>query len=173
MQNKIGVPVVIILVLFVIYMTFESIKPFEEVIQEIETDTEEVFLEEQLETNYEAENFSLFLPAEFEVEEESISNLILKKENQTYILFYNALETATSRLNFEAASQMESPLLLTSFSDDERFGYIKIAQLEEKEYQLEIGVGGVKITTISEKNRLENDALEMMQMANSIAYTDN
>ncbi|WP_226036385.1 hypothetical protein [Aquibacillus saliphilus] len=129
------------------------------------------FKQETIETNTDLEHFSLYLPAGFEVTDETQSNLILENDDQTYILFYNALEDTTSELNYQAAATGGNSTLLESFDDEDRFGYIKVLAIEEHNYELQVGVGGVKITTHTSKGKLKENSEEMMSMATSIAYT--
>ncbi|MRH42816.1 hypothetical protein GH741_08975 [Aquibacillus halophilus] len=148
-----------------------SLKSEEQVLEETQEVAINTFQQESVDTNTELENFSLYLPGGFEITEETMSNLILQRDDQTYILFYNALEDTTSELNYKAAESIDESTLLESFEDENRFGYIKVLSTEEDSYELQIGVGGVKITTRTSKDQLVEDTEEMMKMANSIAYT--
>ncbi|MDL4839387.1 hypothetical protein [Aquibacillus rhizosphaerae] len=144
----------------------------EEALKEARTIAESTFNSNSVEVNQDLEHFSLYLPNNFEIIEETQSNLILEKSDQTYILFYNALEETTSELNYQAAESAGHFTLLESFENSDRFGYIGVVSSEEEDtYELQIGVGGVKITTYTSVNDMEEDAEAMMQMANSIAYT--
>lgn len=129
------------------------------------------FEKNETETNHKAGSFSLYLPDSMEVSEETNSNLILKEDEQTFILFYNPKEERKSKLNYQAASEKHNHLLLESFEDEGRFGYVRVLpKSEEEKYELQVGVGGVKVTTYAEKDSLKNDAEKMMKIANSIAY---
>ncbi|MCT2535023.1 hypothetical protein NC661_02810 [Aquibacillus koreensis] len=145
----------------------------EEVLKEAQDIASAKFEEESLESNQDVEHFSLFLPEGFTIVEETMNNLLLEKEDKTYILFYNPLEEKTSRLNYEAANAMGNFTLLESFETDDRFGYISVTTSgdEEASYELQIGVGGAKITTMTTLDDLVEDTETLMQMANSIAYT--
>ncbi len=143
----------------------------EETLVSVKDSAEEVFEQEPFKSNQTFDNFSLYIPKGYKVEEESKSNLILKKDGQTYILFYNALEDTTSELNFKAAEANGNFQLLQSFQSDERFGFVKVVKLEE-EYELQIGIGGMKITTQTTLKKMEKDTREMMQIGNSLAYID-
>ncbi|MFB1051842.1 hypothetical protein [Paraliobacillus sp. JSM ZJ581] len=142
----------------------------EEALTSVESIAKNEFEKKPLEANQTHENISLYVPNDFEVTEVSKSNLILENGNQTFIFFYNALEETTSKLNFQAAEANGNDQLLQSFEDNERFGYVKVAKLE-KDYELQIGIGGVKVTTQTTLRNIEEDTEKMMKMANSIAYT--
>lgn len=143
----------------------------EEALASVEEIANASFEQEALDANQTFDNFSIYIPSGFEVTEESQSNLILEQGSQTYILFYNALENSTSKLNYQAAEANGNHQLLESFENEDRFGYVKVTKLE-KDYELQVGIGGVKITTQSSLSNMEEDTEAMMQMANSIAYTD-
>ncbi|CQR48171.1 hypothetical protein BN1058_02520 [Paraliobacillus sp. PM-2] len=143
----------------------------EEALTSVENIAKKQFKSKSMETNQTYEHFSLYVPNGYEIAEVSQSNLILEKDGQTYILFYNALEDTTSKLNYQAAEANGKYQLLQSFKNDQRFGYVKVAELE-KDYELQIGIGGVKVTTQTTLADIEEDTQEMMQMANSIAYSE-
>ncbi|MFC4022492.1 hypothetical protein ACFOUV_01510 [Oceanobacillus longus] len=123
--------------------------------------------ESQIETNYELGNNTIYIPEYLEIESSDESNLILVNGDQTYILFRNPIETSQSELNFHAANA-ENALLLDSFSNEDNFGYIRILPDEGEGYEMQIGVGGVKITTFTTKGKMDADAEELMKMAKSI-----
>ncbi|WP_028783494.1 hypothetical protein [Thalassobacillus devorans] len=129
------------------------------------------FEKNETKTNHKTDSFSLYIPDSMKISEESKSNLILNEGEQTFILFYNPKEERKSKLNYQAASEKDNHLLLKSFEDEGRFGYIRVMPVnEEEKYELQVGVGGVKVTTYAEKASLMDDAEKMMKIANSIAY---
>lgn len=122
-----------------------------------------------IESNHKVDEFSLYLPERMQVKEADKSNVILKDGDQTFIVFYNSLEDASSRLGYKAA-KTESSLLLESFKDDEKFGYIRVrSHNEEENYELQVGVGGVKVTTYTSKEQLDKDSKALMKVARSIS----
>ncbi|MFC4403618.1 hypothetical protein [Gracilibacillus xinjiangensis] len=169
-QEKAGLVVIIILLAAFIGISVWSIVPTEQVLEEAVKIAEEQFQQEKEAATHEVTDFSLYLPEGYEIEEETSNNLLLKQEDQTYILFYNSFENETSQLNYEAIQDSDNQLKLEAFEDDNRFAYISIIEHDGHSYQLQIGVGGVKITTISDMDNLVHDAEQMMKMANSVAY---
>lgn len=172
MYNRIRIkPFLFILV--VVFIAGCGLKSEEEVIKETKDAAKETFsAEEGIEVNKELENFSLYLPDDLTVKDATASNVILKNGDQTYIVFYNKLELPTSKLNYKSA-QRDDALLIESFSDQDKFGYIRVLASEDDKYELQIGIGGVKITTYTEKSDLVEDARELMKMARSIVENDN
>ncbi|GAA5416386.1 hypothetical protein Pryu01_01420 [Paraliobacillus ryukyuensis] len=143
----------------------------EEALSAVKENASTVFHEEPLQSNEQFDNFSIYIPDGYNVVDESKSNLILESGNQTYILFYNALESTTSQLNYQAAESNGNNELLEAFETEERFGYVRVTGLD-KDYELQVGIGGVKITTQTTLSNMAEDVKEMMQMANSMAYSD-
>ncbi|QGH35363.1 hypothetical protein GI584_15455 [Gracilibacillus salitolerans] len=170
-MEKSGLVAISLLIVFLIGMSLWMIKPTEEVLSEAVEVAEQQFQQSAKDQNQQVDNFALYLPEGFEVEEQTVNNLILTKEKQKFILFYNALESQTSRLNYEAAKEELDHEWLVSFEDQDRFGYINIVEHEEQ-FEVQLGVGGVKVTTISDKSELEQDVIDMMDIANSIAYEE-
>lgn len=151
-----------------------SLQSEEEAIKAAKKAAEAVFnSNEKVETNHELDTFSVYLPASMEVKKEDKSNVILKDDDQKYIVFYNQLEGPKSKLNYKAASKSEKSLLLKSFKDNNKFGYIRIlSNKEDENYELQVGVGGVKITTHSSKSELKSDSEMLMEIARSIAISN-
>ncbi|WP_058307060.1 hypothetical protein [Gracilibacillus massiliensis] len=169
--EKTGLVVISFLFVFLVGISIMSIQPKEEVLTNAIEVAEQQFEQESKEQNKQVENFSLYLPEGYEVEEQNNSNLLLNKEEKTFILFYNKLETRTSRLNYEAAKEINNHEWLEAFEDKERFGYINI-MVRDEVFEVELGVGGVKVTTRSSKEELVSDVGDMMDIASSIAYEE-
>ncbi|SFM09312.1 hypothetical protein SAMN04487943_107254 [Gracilibacillus orientalis] len=166
-----GLVVVSLLIIFLILMSIYTIKPTEEVLSEAIEVAEQQFQQNSKEQNQQIDSFSLYLPEGYEVEKQAANNWLLTKEEKTFILFYNALEAQTSRLNYEAAKEEDNHEWLVSFEDQDRFGYVNIVEHEEQ-FEVQLGVGGVKVTTISTESELKQDVMDMMDIANSIAYEE-
>lgn len=166
-MRKIGLPIALFLICLLL---LSACAPSEdEAFESTEFAAKTTFEDDIIEPNKTMDNFSLYVPSGYEIIEESQSNLLLEKNNQTFILFYNALEDKTSELNFQAAEANANSALLQSFETDNRFAFVKVSESAE-EYELQVGVGGVKITTQTSLRKLEDNTIDMMQMATSLAY---
>ncbi|MFD2761885.1 hypothetical protein [Lentibacillus juripiscarius] len=166
---------VVMIVLFgILVLTGCSmIQSEEEAIQHAGEAAEKQFhADDAAEANQELDILSMYVPAGLEVDKEEASNIILKDGSQTYIVFYNELEGPKSKLSYKAAAAKEDEaLLLETFEDKDKFGYIRIMPADEEDkYELQLGVGGVKITTYTPKSSMEDDAEAMMKMSRSIAF---
>ncbi|WP_164668327.1 hypothetical protein [Virgibacillus doumboii] len=170
MRNSIIIVIVSSILIAVLSLT--GVQTEEEAVQDAITAAKKVFnSNEKIEVNHSKGSFSMYLPDSLEVTEHDASNVILKNGDQTYIVFYNSLEDPLSKLGYKSvASKSESALLLETYEDEDKFGYIRILENDEGEsYELQIGVGGVKVTTYTSKAALENDSKNLMKMARSIA----
>jgi hypothetical protein len=152
-----------------LFLTACSFKSEEQAIQDAKQAAETAFNNNDVEPNKELNQYSLYLPSGLEITENEKSNLILNDGDQTFILFNNSLEDATSKLNFKAASAAKKADLIESFEDKNRFGYIRVLKIDKDSYELQVGVGGVKITTYTTRGKMDNDAEMMMNIVNSIA----
>ncbi|SEU07836.1 hypothetical protein SAMN05421676_11822 [Salinibacillus kushneri] len=130
---------------------------------------EKSFNGEAQETNQKIDVISLHLPDNMEINGSSNNNVFLQSENQQYLLFYNQFEGANSHYLFDGIQSREDSLMVESFEDDSRFGFIAVFPNSEKaHYELQVGIGGAKITTITTKEKLEQEAKEMMDIINSV-----
>ncbi|WP_163971686.1 hypothetical protein [Oceanobacillus halotolerans] len=158
------------LCIFIIVLTAINLKPEEDILNEAKDIAEQTFSEpSNIETNHKIDAFSFYLPSYLKVVEEDEHNVILQNEEQTYIVFFNRLESPLSEVNYQAAKTEES-VVYHSFEDDSKFGYIRILP-NSNDYELQIGVGGVKITTYTTKENIRREVKELMKMARSIVET--
>lgn len=154
--------------LLLMILTSCTIQSEKEVLKEAKAAAEKSFKSTDIpKPNQELEYTDIYLPERFQVETEESSNIILKDGDQTYIVFYNRFEPATSELGAES-SRNESALLFHSFKDDDSFGYIRIMPVQEKKYEMVIGVGGAKITTYTTKKDMAQDVADLMDISRSL-----
>ncbi|MGE7765104.1 hypothetical protein [Peribacillus sp. NPDC096540] len=127
------------------------------------------FRDDKKQPNIEAGLIQVYLPEDFKVEEEHDNNLILKSDNQAYILFVNPNENEDSSVLFLAIKEQgDKYLVLHSFQNDDKFGFITIKELAEEKYELAVGIGGVKLTTETDKDQIKHDAKQMMEIVSSV-----
>ncbi|WP_026569664.1 hypothetical protein [Sediminibacillus sp. JSM 1682029] len=156
--------------LIVVFLAGCTLKAESKAFDEAADVTDKVFKTEKPDANNELEGLSVYIPDDLKIAENTNNNLILEDGEQTYILFYNRFEPASSKINFQEAQEAEDSALLESFKEQERFGYIKVSEPDGREYELQVGTGSVKVTTLTTKNNLEKDAQMMMKMARSVSY---
>lgn len=145
-----------------------SMQSEEESVENVLEIAEDTFESEELnDPNQELEHTSIYIPDKFQLESEDASNIILKEKEQTYIVFYNSLEPATSEIGADSSRNKEA-LLFETFEDEKKFGYIRLMPEIDKKYEMVVGIGGVKITTHTTKKDMEQDAEEMMHISKSL-----
>ncbi|MUK86802.1 hypothetical protein GMD78_00090 [Ornithinibacillus sp. L9] len=160
--------VIALLALFIIGITIYSYESDDSIVEDVNLVAENAFHEEsEVEANYHSASFSFYLPDGLDVEDEDENNVILHNDDQTYIVFYNKFEEPTSQLNFNNANNDEA-ILFESYEDQDKFGYVRVTPTDEKDYELQVGIGGVKITTLTTKSKIEQDTEEVMKIARSI-----
>ncbi|WP_409251682.1 hypothetical protein V1502_16300 [Bacillus sp. SCS-153A] len=120
-------------------------------------------------TKEETENFQFYLPSGATIKEKNANNVIIEDGNNTYILFYNQNVTADSEHLYELAVQDDTDIIKQeTFTDDDRFGYFVIREVEKELFELTTGIGGIKMTTQSVKDDLVDDSAFMMEVVSSV-----
>lgn len=119
--------------------------------------------------NEETENFNFHLPSGSTVKEENANNVIIEDGNNTFILFYNQNVNHDSEQLYEIAVQDDTNLIKQeTFKDEDRFGYFVIRKLDEDQFELTVGIGGIKMTTQTVKDDLVDNSELMMDVVSSV-----
>ncbi|WP_456277957.1 hypothetical protein [Bacillus sp. AK128] len=140
----------------------------EERLAETETATTEAFEAGPRGVNMEEDEFTYYLPSSVERESSEEFNIILTEGDQTYILFVNPLEEKTSKIVYESSLSTAEYLLNKTYENEESFGFINVLPLEDEQYEIVVGVGGTKITTVTEEKNIAESAEKMMLIVNSV-----
>ncbi|MBM7660491.1 hypothetical protein JOC85_001263 [Bacillus mesophilus] len=156
-----------------IYITFAILflvgcATIEDQLAETEIVTNEAFEAGPKGVNIEEDEFTYFLPDSIEPESSDEFNIILTEGNQAYILFVNAFEEKTSRILYESSLLDEQYLLNKTYENEDSFGFILVYEIEEEQYEVVVGVGGTKLTTVTDKSKIAESAEKMMLIANSV-----
>lgn len=140
-----------------------------EVIEEVESVVEATFEKDKPKANESGEEYQYKLP--FGVNEKSTAqnNVILEKGDQLFTLFYDPKSEKNSHLFEEEKEKDKNPLLLKRLDSNEQT-FIKIVSLDNETYELTLGRGGRKITTISTLSKLDNDAELMAEIVYSFEF---
>lgn len=144
----------------------------QEALQTIEQSVVSSFESNPKEPSNKTDEFSYYLPSGFHVESETDYNVVLKKGDQTFILFVNPFESKGSKEIYSSIKKQASKNIIfeKTFEDKERFGFIQIRSIDKNLYELIIGVGGAKVTTKAGKRDLVSSMNEMMEIVNSVKY---
>ncbi|MDQ0882710.1 hypothetical protein [Peribacillus sp. V2I11] len=130
---------------------------------------EVAFRDDEKQPDLEAGLIQVYLPKDFKVVEEHDNNLILQKGDKIYILFVNPNEKEDSSVLYLAMKQQKDQyVVLHSFQTDDKFGFISIKEIPKEKYELAVGIGGVKLTTETDKDQLKTDAKQMMEIVSSV-----
>lgn len=140
---------------------------FSEQKAEIKKEVSNTFETQPEKTNNSTKDIDYYLPSEFKMEEETPNNVLFNNGSKTYILFYNQHEKEDSKVVYESTVKQQKEWDANeTFSKNGKFGYMLVKQLKENQYQLIVGIGGVKLTT--ETDNVKEDAEAMMEIANSV-----
>ncbi|MRG87740.1 hypothetical protein [Salinibacillus xinjiangensis] len=157
-----GISIGLIFILSGCFLSEE--KALENALEEAETE----FNKEKAEVNQTIDVISLHLPGQMEIDGSSNNNVFLEEEGQDYLLFYNQFEGEDSKHLFEGIQAREDGLLLESFEQEGRFGFIAVfPNSKEEHYEIQVGIGGIKLTTLTTKDSLADEAKKMMNIVKS------
>lgn len=129
------------------------------------------FNEKEKKPNKKSGKIQFYLPAGYEIKDESPNNIILKKGSDIYILFINPQENTTSDVVYKATIEQYKKLDTNEkFTDNHKLGFLTIKHLDDDKNELTIGSGGAKITSLVKTSNLVNDSKVMTQIVNSLKY---
>ncbi|MEH7387264.1 hypothetical protein V7147_17885 [Bacillus sp. JJ1521] len=128
-----------------------------------------VFNAQPEKTNSENGEVSFYLPSTMKIEKKDENNMILQKGDQTFILFVNPNEERTSDVEYKAIDAKEFAVDQT-YTDKERYGYVKAFEIKDKQYLVTVGIGGIKMTTEVKLSEMSESASEMMKIVSSVQY---
>ena len=128
---------------------------------------------EPMEGTAEGEDFTYYIPSGFNVDEdiEGSNNVVLNDKEQLYILFVNPFEQKDSKVVYESTLLSYNNVLINeSFMKDNQFVYLIIdkEQQNDGEYEVTFGIGGVKITTVTDTNNMEESVRKMVEIVSSV-----
>ncbi|WP_108671327.1 hypothetical protein [Peribacillus acanthi] len=127
------------------------------------------FINNTVEPNEKGEEFNYYLPEGFKVEEEKKHNVIMNKGDTYAIIFVNPNEQSDSEVfiqNF--MNHKEEYKTIQTFEKPGKKGFFTVRETEENKYELIVGIGGVKVTTVAKASDLELLSKELMKTAISI-----
>jgi hypothetical protein len=130
------------------------------------------FNEKVKKTNKKSGDIQFYLPAGYEIKDESPNNIILNNGAKTYILFSNPQEDSSSDVMYKATVDQYKKLDTNEkFTSTNKLGFLTIKHLEDDLNELTVGVGETKITTQVKTNNLQIDSKVMMEIANSVKHS--
>ncbi|MBO8177770.1 MAG: hypothetical protein H0Z31_09995 [Bacillus sp. (in: Bacteria)] len=127
---------------------------------------------EGMEPNEKIGSYQLFLPFGMKVKENTKNNIFLKKGSQTYLLFINKNEGLDSQVLYQQSTMQDDNVIVNeTFEKEGKFGYLLVTKVQEKEYEVIVGIGGIKMTTVTTLNDVVEQAELMMRVVDSIQWS--
>ncbi|MCG7344439.1 hypothetical protein MHZ92_09855 [Sporosarcina sp. ACRSL] len=145
-------------------------KTLEEQATEAIAAAKEAFQQHDQHVNEEVDGVSLYKPAGFTIEDTSdAQNIVMKKGDETYLLFINPNEAKDSTLFYDLLKNSKDKERFEEvFTDNSYFGFASVTQKGEDQVELIASVGGVKITTMSKQKNIVANMGKMMEIVSSI-----
>lgn len=138
-----------------------------EVITELEQVATTQFDQQAHEPNQTLTYFSLYLPEGYKIDSNDETNVVIRQTDQLYLLFHNPFEDKQSQTYYESLEMLEDTAYLQSFEGEDYFGYIYLRPLES-DYELQVGIGGTKITTQTTLDQVQTEASQLITILTSI-----
>lgn len=157
------------ILLFMLLVAFGCSKPEDQyMIESLEQAREAFLANDSIEITYVDEHIAFYLPESLNIVDQDENNLILEGNDYTYVLFINYLEAPNSERMYELANT-DDALLYESMENEGQFAYQRIRKIESEDfYELQIGIGGVKMTTIVSARDLVKESELLMKIVRSI-----
>lgn len=114
---------------------------------------------------------NVYVPPAYKVEEGANEmNYIFTKGRDSFILFVNTIEAEDSRLHYDNLVNDTSLNIVEkeTFEFEEAFGFTAVIEHGEKDYELIVSSGGVKMTTMAEGKKIDEKLAEMMEIVRSV-----
>ncbi|WP_019414970.1 hypothetical protein [Paenisporosarcina sp. TG20] len=135
-----------------------------------------IFEEEPVKANEQIDSIELFVPRGFSVLEDSDdTNIILEKNEHSYVLFINPNEDSDSHLFYDLlqVEQKNDIYALETFEQNNRFGFIAILPSSKEQFEIVASIGGVKLTVISDEANIYTNIEQMMKIVRSVNRGEN
>lgn len=146
-------------------------KSLDEQVSEGITNAEAAFSDEPIKSNVKEGNVSVYLPEDYVLDatDKEFNYLINSKDDQ-YILFINENESETSKLNYQLIvdEKKDAIVSLKELEEEKQFGFAAVIEYAEKEYELVVSIGGVKLSTITNGKKIDEKLTNMMEIVRSV-----
>lgn len=139
-------------------------------------EAKEIFQGEPAEPKEQIGNVELFVPGGFSIQEESDeTNIVLVDKSNSYILFINPNEQQDSHLFYDLLQSEKKDVIFAeeTFEQNGRFGFVAVISTgEEQTFEIMTSIGGVKMTTLSDKNDISKNMKQMMKIVRSVKIAE-
>lgn len=166
MLKKFSASFIIIISLTVLTVCSTSEK---DTLAKVENKVQKIFADEKPKSTEETKDYSYRLPFRVKEIENAENNIVLKKGNNTYLLFYDDGTHEGQGLFEEEKNKDRDPFYLKQI-DKQTNSFVKIIKLPNDLYELTVGSGNVKITTTSTMDDLSDQAVLSAKLVHSFEF---
>lgn len=146
-------------------------KSFDEKVSEGFTTVQAAFEQQPIKANTKENNINLYLPEDFVIDpSDESNNYFIHSSDDQYILFINEEEPENSQLNYDILmkSDDESIIRVEQLQGEKHFGFVAVKQFSEKEYELIVSIGGIKLSTITNEKKIDYKLENMIDIVRSV-----
>ncbi|TCP32032.1 hypothetical protein EV207_1014 [Scopulibacillus darangshiensis] len=161
--------VLVLLSIFVILSGCNKSK--QETIQDANEGVKDVLISKKKDPNTSMPRFEYYKPNRLEITNKGVNSVVFSKDGEAYILFVNPKEGPMSRLNYNADQKDKSDKdSLEKIPVKNKFVYLMIKP-NKKQYEVIVGVGGMKITAKMSLDDLDDNVKMMAEILHSVDIT--
>ena len=133
------------------------------------------FKEKPAEANEKAKHFSYYKPDALQISQNGEHNIIFQdRDDNVFILFVNPKENSRSQLNYQTiVKEKHNRDMLKSFHVGDYFIFVYVKPIKDKDFELVVDAGGVKMSTKTTLNHLEDEAKMMAKVIRSVQVNKN
>ena len=114
---------------------------------------------------------NLYLPENFVIDpSDEENNYFIHSSDDQYILFINEEEPENSQFNYDILmkSDDKSIIKVEQLQGEKHFGFVAVKQFSEKEYELIVSIGGIKLSTITNEKKIDFKLENMIDIVRSV-----
>ncbi len=146
-------------------------KTLEEQVSEGITTVQAAFEQKPVKANTKENDISLYLPVDFVIDPaKEENNYFINSSDDQYILFINENEPDDSQLNYDLLmkSEDESIIKVKQLQGEKHFGFVAVKQFSEKDYELIVSIGGIKLSTVTNQKKIDEKLANMINIVRSV-----
>ena len=131
------------------------------------------FEQQPIKANTKENNLNLYLPEGFVIDpSKEENNYLITSSDDQYILFINHNEPENSQLNYDLLmkSDDESIVKVEQLNGEKQFGFVAVRQFSDKEYELIVSIGGLKLSTVTNQKKLDIKLSNMIDIVRSVEF---
>lgn len=146
-------------------------KSFDEQVSEGIITVQAAFEQQPIKANTTENNINLYLPEDYVIDpSKEEHNYLIHSSDDQYILFINEEEPENSQLNYDILmkSDDESIIKVEQLQGEKHFGFVAVKQFSEKEYELIVSIGGIKLSTVTNEKKIDYKLANMIDIVRSV-----